>query len=200
MGPLVARLLSIPVIAGLLVAVCLPAASITAAPVPCMVTSYGGMDRCFAPDDVRIAAQRLPWLVVDPTTGVGRVAGLPLTQVDVSYGSGLIRAGQKLTPEAITYFYGRLPKGNGIPMPSPPRPKWMVVNENHGATFYWGTGVDRITGSSCSPKGGCEQWHGVWTVTSGIPARAMTIMAEGNESKAVVWAVGTAVRQSAGEK
>jgi len=97
------------------------AGSLCGAPAP----SYTSM--CYPPDQVKQVDRLLKVPALDPTRAVGKITGLPLTEVAAS---------KRVLPTptrrvvVLTWLYGIFPPGSiGVPDLSPPLLKWVVVEE-----------------------------------------------------------------------
>lgn len=151
------------------------AASLCSFPAPTYTST------CYPPDQVKRVDRLLKVPPIDPTRAVAKLTGLPLTEVVAS---------KRLLPTPsrrvvlLTWVYGTvLP---GVPDPSPPLPKWVIVEE-FAMHFKGLKGVQ--VGQSAGPEGPPGSVR-VWQLQANLPRKSLAMAIQTNEDQATIRHIG----------
>jgi hypothetical protein len=160
----------------------------------CDAPGFSYTTMCYPPDRVKQVDRLLKVPALDPTRAVGKVTGLPLTEVAAS---------KRVLPTptrrvvVLSWLYGTFPPGSvGVPEPSPPLPKWAVVDEF--ATPFRGLKgvvVDQAPGTDGLP-GSVPDWE----LQENLTHRSLGIQILTNEDRATTRRIGREIMKEAKQK
>jgi hypothetical protein len=149
--------------------------------------SFGGVRTvCYPPGSLSEAVRRLPFEPVDPLGEVEKVAGVPLSHILVQTAPGP-RPGPVT---GITYVFGSVPGGGGIPVLSRSWPHWAVVIETDASEVepLPTSSLTRATGIFSGETRGMRP---PWTFVVGLSKRQAVLTLTSNLPKRLVHQVGS---------
>ena len=166
---------------------------------PCSGTSLQYTLTCYPPDQVRKAERLLPVAPIDPSRAVAKITGLSLAQVV---------AAKRLLPKPrrrvvlLEFDYGSFPAGSqGIPNPSPPTPKWVVVNEfaEHWAGVK-GVMVSRGYSQTVTSGTVTSAVAYNWELRTNLPGHKLAVFITTNQDEATIRQIGRELIREAKQK
>ena len=161
----------------------------------CLIEFWGNVKySCYGSSDLRKAERQLSFRAFKPTRVVMLDTGLNLSQEIVMKGTWArpLRRGNEI------FFVFGSSATQLFPYPSPPNPKWLVVDEGHpkGKPSQQGftvTGGEVNTAPDVT--GTVVPWSNPWTISGSLPHHHITFIIRSNEDRSTTERIATELVQ-----
>jgi hypothetical protein len=162
---------------------------------PCRLPQIHYYTSCYLPTDLSAVQQKVNGRPVDPSDSILREAILPLSQLVLTWCSGVHLDLSTCNPpraQGISHIFGTLE--GAIPTDARAAPPFVLVGEQRGHLKLKGIRIDRSSGVSTTRVGTAQPVtkleHGPWILGANLPHRHMYFSVVSNERRAVVRAIG----------